>query len=80
MPKYTETSRDFRLEFKSRSKDWLIEKMGSLEAFKERCALRYVHGNQARSTFGIPPNLMNGFREWAASELKEKFGDEAIVE
>ena len=78
MPTYSDTPRDFRLEFKNRAKEYLIEKMGGLDAFKEECALRYVHGNQARSTFGIPAMLKNDFRDWAAAELKKRFGEAAV--
>ena len=79
MPTYPGTPREFRLEFKNLAKEWLIKSLGGLESFKENCALRYIHGNQARSTFGIPPHLMKGFKDWASSELKEKFGDAVIL-
>jgi hypothetical protein len=77
MPTYADTPRDFRLQFKNLAKEWLINKMGGIESFKENCALRYVHGNQARSTFGIPPELMDSFKDWASAELKKTFGSAA---
>lgn len=80
MPTYPDTTREFRLEFKNRAKEWLIEKVGGIEEFKANCALRYIHGNQARSTFGIPSKLMKSFTDWAATELKKTHGDEAILQ
>ena len=79
MPTYPDTPRDFRLEFKNLSKEFLIEKAGGLENFKVNYALRYIHGNQARSTFGIPPELKKEFKDWATLELRKRFGQDVLA-
>jgi hypothetical protein len=78
MEMYSQQPKPLRIEFKSLTKDFLVDKLGSEERFKEQCILSYTHENQQRTTYGIPMKFMVDYKKWALKELRARFGEAAV--
>lgn len=77
MPSYGSLAKLTRLELKEKVKQYLIAKLGSEDKLSQNVMWARAQG-VVFSTFGIPFEWEQDFKEWSVRELRTLFGVENV--
>ncbi len=74
MPTYNSMPKSARMTIKSKVKQFLMNKLGGSEDNLSTCIMWARSNDQIFSTYGIPGEFEDEFKDWAIKQLRSEFG------